>query len=63
MDPDQLNSEKPADLDLHCFQNRRCPGLACLELRVCKAEKKNMKMIETTYVKTALLYFKFIYII
>ena len=22
MDPDQLASEKPADLDLHCFQNR-----------------------------------------
>ena len=22
MDPDQLASEKPADLDLHCFQNK-----------------------------------------
>ena len=22
MDPDQLASQKPADLDLHCFQNR-----------------------------------------
>ena len=22
MDADQLASEKPADLDLHCFQNR-----------------------------------------
>ena len=22
VDPDQLASEKPADLDLHCFQNR-----------------------------------------
>ena len=22
MDPDQLASEKPADPDLHCFQNR-----------------------------------------
>ena len=21
MDPDQLASQKPADLDLHCFQN------------------------------------------
>ena len=21
MDPDQLASEKPVDLDLHCFQN------------------------------------------
>ena len=26
--PDQLASEKPADLDLHCFQNRLYPGLA-----------------------------------
>ena len=22
VDPDQLASEKPADLDLHCYQNR-----------------------------------------
>ena len=28
MDPDQLASEKPADLDLHFFQNRKYPGLA-----------------------------------
>ena len=27
VDPDQLASEKPADLDLHCFQNRIYPGL------------------------------------
>ena len=26
MDPDQLASEKPADLYLHCFQNRIFPG-------------------------------------
>ena len=26
MDPDQLAIEKPADLDLHCFQNRIYPG-------------------------------------
>ena len=25
VDPDQLASEKPADLDLHCFQNRTEP--------------------------------------
>ena len=23
VDPDQLASEKPADLDLHCFRNRK----------------------------------------
>ena len=28
MDPDQLASEKPADQDLHCFQNRICIGSA-----------------------------------
>ena len=28
VDPDQLASEKPADLDLHCFQNRIYLGLA-----------------------------------
>ena len=27
-DPDQLASEKPADLDLHCFQSRAYPGSA-----------------------------------
>ena len=26
MDPDQLASEKPADLNLHCFSNRIYPG-------------------------------------
>ena len=26
VDPDQLASEKPADLDLHCFQKKRYPG-------------------------------------
>ena len=29
VDPDQLASEKPADLDLHCFQNRIYRGSAC----------------------------------
>ena len=29
MDPDQLDSEKPADQDLHCFQNRIYPGSVC----------------------------------
>ena len=28
VDPDQLASQKPADLDLHCFQNRTYQGLA-----------------------------------
>ena len=28
VDSDQLASEKPADLDLHCFQNTIYPGLA-----------------------------------
>ena len=23
VDPDQLASEKPVDLDLHCFENRK----------------------------------------
>ena len=27
MEPDQLASKKPADLDLHCFQNRIYLGL------------------------------------
>ena len=26
MDPNQLASGKPADLDLHCFQIRKYPG-------------------------------------
>ena len=26
VDPDQLASVKPADLDLHCFQNKIYPG-------------------------------------
>ena len=29
VDPDQLASQKPADLYLHCFQNRIYPGSAC----------------------------------
>ena len=28
VDPDQLTSQKQADLNLHCFQNRINPGLA-----------------------------------
>ena len=28
VNPDQLASEKPADLDLHCFLNGTCPVLA-----------------------------------
>ena len=27
VDPDQLASQKPADLDLHCFQSRIYPGI------------------------------------
>ena len=26
MKPDQLASQKPADLDLHCFKNKIYPG-------------------------------------
>ena len=29
VDPDQLASQKPADLNLHCFQNRISLGTAC----------------------------------
>ena len=29
VDLDQLASEKPDDLDLHCFQSRIYPGSAC----------------------------------
>ena len=29
-DPDQMATEKPADLDLHCFQNMKYPGVAWL---------------------------------
>ena len=29
MDPDQLASKKPADMDLHCSQNGIYFGLAC----------------------------------
>ena len=32
MVPDQLASQKPADLDLHCFHNRLYPALARYEL-------------------------------
>ena len=28
-DPDHLASQKPADLDLHCFQNRIYSGSTC----------------------------------
>ena len=28
VDPDQLVSKKPADLDLHCFENRIYPNSA-----------------------------------
>ena len=34
VDPDQLASQKPADLDLHCFQNRIQPGLVWKGLRL-----------------------------
>ena len=34
MDPDQLASQKPADLDTHCFQNRIHPGLVWKGLRL-----------------------------
>ena len=34
VDPDQLASEKPADLDLHCFQNRIQPGSAWRGLNI-----------------------------
>ena len=39
VDPDQLASEKPADLDLHCFQNRILvyPGLTWFELIYCNS--------------------------
>ena len=42
MDPDQLASEKPADLDLHCFQTKVYPQSAYLWvslflINVCKA--------------------------
>ena len=33
MDPDQLASKKPAELDLHCFQNGIYSGSAWKELR------------------------------
>ena len=29
VDPDQLASQKPADMDLHCFKSKTYPGLAC----------------------------------
>ena len=29
-DPDQMATEKPADLDLHSFQNMKYPGVAWL---------------------------------
>ena len=34
VDPDQLASEKPADQDLHCFQNRLYLGSAWLRVSV-----------------------------
>ena len=36
MDPDQLASEKPADLDLHCFQTRIYPGLVMARVKIRK---------------------------
>ena len=33
VDPDQLASEKPADQDLHCFQNRIYLGSASLGIK------------------------------
>ena len=32
MDPDQLASEKPADLDLHCFQKQDISRLSMINL-------------------------------
>ena len=32
MDHDLLASQKPADLDLHCFQNRVCPGFSMVRV-------------------------------
>ena len=34
MDPNQLASEKPADLDLHCYQNMIYPWLLSCQPRV-----------------------------
>ena len=35
VDPDQLTSQVPADIDLHRFQNRIYMGSAWLELYIC----------------------------
>ena len=37
MDPDQLASEKPADLDRHCFQNKIYPCLALALISISQA--------------------------
>ena len=33
MDHDLLASEKQTDLDLHCFQNRVCPGFSMVRVK------------------------------
>ena len=42
MDPDQLASWKPADMDLHCFQNGICLGLACQVLYIFAAASQTL---------------------
>ena len=40
VDPDQLASKKPADLDLNWFQSRIYPGLACRWVTVTRVQDK-----------------------
>ena len=49
VDPDQLGSKKPADLDLHCFQNRIKSGCSQLVM-------DNISQIGYTFICTSLKY-------
>ena len=44
VDPGQLASQKPADLDLHCFQNRIYPGSTWFGLTTTKQGRVSFKV-------------------
>ena len=46
VDPDQLALQKPADLDLHCFQNRIYLGSVWARLIIKKNKKQNKCQIQ-----------------
>ena len=56
MDPDQLASKKPADLDLHCFANRILSGLARYGLvcPICSWEMSEIIFAAISWLSTSI---------